>query len=79
MPSSEILHCVALVKTSIPPKVSSYKSHKAKIPEDSVLHSHCCENLKSHMLSKVRTLLGMNEKLFGDYELERMWKVAVMT
>jgi hypothetical protein len=25
------------------------KNHMANIPEDSILHSHCCETLKSYI------------------------------
>jgi hypothetical protein len=38
MASSGLLHCVALLRTT-----------RRNIPEDAILHSHCCENPKSYI------------------------------
>jgi hypothetical protein len=48
MPSSEKLHCVAPCKSDISEERSASATQR-NIPEDCILHSHCCENLKSYI------------------------------
>jgi hypothetical protein len=33
--------------------VNFYQTTKYNIPEDSHIHTHCCENLKSHLVNKL--------------------------
>jgi hypothetical protein len=52
-----MLRCVALVRTDVSEEVLSssetsvlIRATKRNIPENTILHSHCRENLKSYML-----------------------------
>jgi hypothetical protein len=52
MASSGMLRRVALIRTEVPEELSTSiirvrRSTRRNMPEDAILHSHRCENLKS--------------------------------
>jgi hypothetical protein len=51
MPSSAKLRRVALVRTDVSEELTG--AIRRNIPEDGILHSHSCENLKYYMIADV--------------------------